>query len=247
MIKKIVNKKGSHVGVVVSFVIFVTFLIFLYTILQPATVRERDRQYILDYLTLNIIGNSSGEISTLIINVIESTGAKNCINMQTIYPYIEGYENNLLIKNDSNFILSYSFNPSTDVWIETGEDFTGILKVYSGDEVVRSPESDATGCLPRLSSTGYVKSYSEIFESKIEDLNETYYADYEGLKVELGLSEGTEFNFYILDSLRNVIISAEIQPPPTDRSVYVEETPIQYIDKNGNTLFGFLVVKIWQQ
>ncbi len=28
------NKRGSHVGVVVSFVIFVTFLIFLYTILD---------------------------------------------------------------------------------------------------------------------------------------------------------------------------------------------------------------------
>ena len=43
MIKKIKSKKGSHVGVVVSFVIFVTFLIFLYTIIQPATVREKDR------------------------------------------------------------------------------------------------------------------------------------------------------------------------------------------------------------
>ena len=55
MIKKIISKKGSHVGVVVSFVIFVTFLVFLYTIVQPATVREKDRQYLLDYLTLNLI------------------------------------------------------------------------------------------------------------------------------------------------------------------------------------------------
>ena len=53
------NRKGSHVGVVVSFVVFVTFLVFLYLIIQPATIRERDKQYILDYLKLNLVSNST--------------------------------------------------------------------------------------------------------------------------------------------------------------------------------------------
>ena len=243
--KTIKNKRGSHVGVVVSFAIFVTFLFFVYAILEPTMTTERDKQYILDYLKLNLVDNVSSEVTTLTINVIESTGDKDCINTQTIYPYIEGYEYDLLITNGSNFIFSYSFNPSTDVWIETGKDFTGLLKVYYGDEVNKSPESSVSGCVPRLSSVGYVKSYSEIFESKIGDINESYYTDYEGLKSELGIPDGTEFSFYLLDGERNEIFKAENQAPSTTKSVYVEEIPIQYVDEQGNIKFGFLVIKVW--
>lgn len=245
--RKINNKKGSHVGIVVSFVIFVTFLVFLYTIIQPVTVRERSKDYVLEYLTLNLIGNSTGNMTTMIIDVTESTGNQDCLNMQDFPEVPESERNNLLIKNSSDFIFPYEYRGNEDVWIQTGTNFIGILKVYFGSDLEKSPLSTATGCNPRAYTVGYVKTFSEIFETKMVEMNETYYADYEGLKAYLGIPPGTEFNFYIYDSQRSEppVISAENQEPPTDRSVFVEETPIQYSDENGNKLFGFLVVKIW--
>lgn len=246
MIKKIKNKKGSHVGVVVSFVVFVTFLVFLYIIIQPITVREKDKSYILDYITLNLMENSTGNTTTMTI-FIEDSVPKECIKIQSIVADIPDNED-LLFKNNEGDTLTYAISGGGFL-VEVGTDFDGLLKIFYSDALGNSlgnpsctGSTPITGVEPTL-----VRTFSEIFETKMYELNETYYANYDGLKVELGVPEGTEFNFYIYDSQRSKppIIKAEIQLPPTDRSVFVEETPIQYIDENGNTLFGFLVVKVW--
>ena len=245
MIKKIISKKGSHVGVVVSFVIFVTFLVFLYTIIQPVTVREKDKSYILDYITLNLIGNSTMEVTSVTIEVLESSGNKDCINVQNIDEEVipSDMRDQLIIKNSSGDSLNYQ-EQGQGLEIETGQNFIGIVRVYYSEGIIGS-QTTLTGCNPKPTTVGVIKTYEEIFKTKLYELNESYYADYEGLKIELGIPEGTEFNFYILDSLRNIIISAKNYEPPTDRSVFVQETPIQYIDENGNKMFGFLVVEVW--
>ncbi len=249
MIKKIVSKKGtSHVGVVVSFVIFVTFLVFLYIIIQPVTVREKDKDYILDYLTLNLVGNSTGDLTTMIVNVVDPVEPHPCINLQQIIhdDQIPGYMiNNLsFMANGETFTYSVS---SPNILVNTGYGFQGIITIVYSEDITPLAYDGETGCNPKSYPVGYVKTFSEIFETKMYELNESYYLDYEGLKAYLGIPKGTEFNFYIYDSQRSEppIIKAEIQEPPTDRSVFVQETPIQYVDENGNRLFGFLMVEVW--
>ncbi len=248
MIKKIISKKGSHVGVVVSFVIFVTFLVFLYTIIQPVTVREKDKSYILDYIALNLLGNTTGNMSTMIVNVLEPVGPQPCVNLKQIIndQQISEYMLEHLIFQTSEETFTYDVN-DLNIRVNTGLGFQGVITVFYSDDIIPLPYDGPSGCSPKNYPVGYVKTFSEIFETKMYKLNETYYVNYEGLKVELGIPEGTEFNFYIYNSQRSEppIIKAEIQEPPTDRSVFVEETPIQYIDENGNTLFGFLKIEVW--
>ena len=247
-INKIKNKRGSHVGVVVSFVIFVTFLVFLYTIIQPVTVRERGKDYILEYLTLNLVENSTGEIISMVINVLEPIAAgKECLTLQNILasedPAPEGEiplsmaEHLSFTANGESFLYERS---GQGFIVNVGLDFQGPITITYAEEIIPLPYESVGGCDPHSYPTGYVKTYSEIFESGLIGLNESYYVDYEGLKAELGIPEGTEFNFYVYDSLRSeIIISAEIQEPPTDGSVFVEETPITYANEDGNILFGF--------
>jgi len=249
MIKKIISKKGSHVGMVVSFVMFVTFLVFLYTIIQPVTVREKDKNYILDYIALNLLGNTTVEMSTLIINVDEPIqGDKDCINLQQIGINQIPLElrKNLIFKTPEGESLVYQDVNDNVIHVRTGNNFLGIIRVYASEEFSGLIES-VGGCDPHAYPIGNLKFYSEMSEEKMYELNESYYTDYEGLKIELGIPEGTEFNFYIYDSQRSEppIISADIQEPPTDRSVFVEETPIQYTNENGDTLFGFLKIEVW--
>lgn len=245
MIKLIMkNKQGSHVGVVVSFVIFITFLFFLYSILEPVTSRERDKQYLLDYLKLSLVGESTENLTTVTI-IVNSTTIKNCINIQNINDDEIPTEvrSRLIIKNESEDILQYEIQ-GQGIEIKTGKGFVGILKVYYSDEISNA-QTNIGGCDPKPYSTGVIKTYNEIFESKLEDLNESYYNDYESMKIELGIPEGTEFSFYLLDSEKNIILSAENSAPPETTSVYIEEIPIQYINTDGDLSFGFLRIKVW--
>jgi len=249
MIKSITNKKGSHVGVVVSFVIFITFLVFLYSIIQPATVRERDKNYILDYLTFNLLGNTSIETSNLIIYVEDLQVGKDCVNIQQLdleqIPLgLRGY---MIFKNSSGDLLDYWQQNDNTLLIKTGEGFQGIINVQAIMGIDAQNDTSFGGCDPHSVPMGNLKIDTEIFEGKIYELNETYYADYEGLKAHFGIPLGAEFNFYVYDGARSEppIVKAEIQPSPTDRSVFTEETPIQYVDESGNTLFGFLKIEVW--
>ena len=63
------GKKGSHVGVMLSFGIFVVFLVFLYSVLQPIIRLEQDKKLILNDLIVEFIGRfdtvyTSGSIKT---------------------------------------------------------------------------------------------------------------------------------------------------------------------------------------
>lgn len=249
-LKSIRNKRGSHVGVVVSFVIFVTFLTFLYSIIQPATVKEKDKDYVLEYLTFNLLENSSDEMTTMVVKVLEPV--TTCINLQNILTTDDPPEEGEIPESMLNH-LSFSTEGENFYYEKSGQGilvdtgpFEGIITISISEDIDGLISDKIVGCNPHPYTIGYIKTFSELFATKMFELNDTYYADYEKLKAFLGLPEGTEFSFYIFNSDRSVIIiSAEITPPPTDRSVFVQETPIQYIDKEGNELFGFLLLKVW--
>jgi len=251
------NKKGSHVGVVVSFVIFVTFLVFLYVILHPVTAREREKQYILDYLILNILGESEGNLTTMIINVEYPVHHnKDCLNLNQILlsegePLEEGkipfemWGHLSFTSNGTQY--SYYIKNKNNLYVGVPPLFQGILTVVYSEDITPDPADDLSNCDPHAYPLGYIRTFSEIFETKIHELEEEYYDNYEGLKAFLGLPEDTNFNFYVYDSERNEppIIECKIQEPPTTISVFVEETPIQYTDESGNKMFGFLIVEVW--
>ena len=237
------NKRGSHVGFVVSFVIFITFLVFLYAVLQPTVTRDRSKSYVLDYLALNLINASTSEVTTVTVLVSETN--KPCVNLQNIGESIipSNLRDNLIIRDSSGTSLEYQ-EQGQGILVGVGDGFSGIITIYYSEDIINAP-GDLGGCDPHSDPIGVVKTYEEFLESNLLELNESYYLNYEGLKAELGLPEGTEFSFSLLDGDRVEIFKAEIEPPPDTQSVYVQETPIQYIGKDGKLKFGFLVIRVW--
>ena len=67
------EKKGSHVGIMLSFVIFVTFLVFLYSVIQPIIKTGQEKKISLDSLKIELViildpdltSYSSGSIKSL--------------------------------------------------------------------------------------------------------------------------------------------------------------------------------------
>lgn len=237
------NRKASHIGTIVSFAIFITFLFFLYAILQPSLTSERNKQYILDYVKMNLMENVTGNFTTMTINISEQI-PKPCVKIQSIVADIPNPED-LIFKNNEAETLLYSLS-GRGFRVEVGEGFSGILKIYYSDDLNSSLGETSTDCTPITQvEPDFIKSYNKIFESRIQELNESYYDNYEGLKIEIGVPEGTEFSFYVYDSERNLLISAEYEIPPETESIYSEEIPVQYMDEGGNIKFGFLIIKVW--
>jgi len=241
------KKRGSHVGVVLSFVIFITFIVFLYSIIEPAIKTPKEKQFILNNLKDMLIENSSETITATTINVSDINPNKDCINLPNVLTDIigEGKENELLIKNNSDNILSYRVQ-GQGLLIEVGYNFNGFLKIYYSNSIERSPEFSGGGCHPVTDNDftiGTVRTYENTFESKIIDLTQEYEDNYEDLKERLGVPDENDFGFSLLDSNYYLINETSETLPST--TVYVEEFLIQYVDENGNILSGFLIIRIW--
>ncbi|MBA7696918.1 hypothetical protein ES703_105572 [subsurface metagenome] len=89
---------------------------------------------------------------------------------------------------------------------------------------------------------GLIRTDEYIFETKIIDLRDEYETSYENLKNELNIPIGSEFGFSFTYSNKTIIGTSEKN---VSTSVYAEEIPIQYIDREASTSSGFINIRVW--
>jgi len=235
-------KRGSHVGLVLSFIIFIVFLVYLYAIIEPAIKVQKDKESFLNYLEVKLEKEFSSNLTTTTIKIEESINpVQNCFVIENIIGNIIE-EPNLVIKGESEDILDYSISGDS-LNLETGTSFSGFLKIYSSEEFEYSPSFDGQSCgsLTQV-STGLVKTEKKIFESKIIESIAEYKSNYEDFKSELNTPEQSEFSFSFIYSNGTKIFTEESN---LSTNVYVQKIPIQYIDKEANINSGFIDIKVW--
>ena len=232
-----INKRGTHAGVILSFLIFVTFLAFLYSITQPVTRISRDKLDLLDYLKVELLREFSEDLSKATINITESGG---CISINTGDLDSQLIGLGIVVKEpDGSKVPAYINGDKTEINYNIG-----LLELYY------SKEFSFGISLDECSSRGYeiklIRTTEEIFNSTIirigEEIktNSTYYGE---LKSKLGASQDDEFGFIFKDGEGNEIISANIKNVSVD--IYSEEIPIQYINNEANINPGFLSIRVW--
>lgn len=229
------DKRGSHVGVVISFVIFVTFLVFLYSILSPAISSEQNKESISEHLELELIEKISAELTTVSVNVV--TGGSTCIELDNLINELS-IGANIIVKDDSGQTVS-SYIRSDALQIERQSTSDIFFKVYYSPEF--GELATGSGCTNRAYEFGLTKTEEYIFESKMLDLVNDY-GNYESLKIELKIPEGTEFGFGIV---RQNGTETQTNGEEMATNIYIKKIPIQYVDEDGNILSGYLKTKIW--
>jgi len=233
------NKKGeSHLGFILSFVIFITFLLFVYTTLEPALKIRAGKQPVLDFLRFSLVDKFVIEDFTTmtITECVKITGGEIYDKANSGVP--------LKIKDDSENILSYKFQ-GIQLLIGLAQSYTGILKVYYGTGVDSSPtyEGGSAGCDQVDSVTNFVKTESQILLSGIIALKDSYETDYEQLKTDLNLPDGSDFTFSFELANGTIIEPTGVTIPSTD--VYATTFPLEYLDSDANPQIGFLTIKVW--
>lgn len=247
--KIFLGKRGSHVGVILSFVIFVTFLVFLYFLLEPSLVIQKDKQTLLDKLKIELIEKFSEDITTTTIEIEKVDITENCVRLRDLIgKQIGSYviSSRLIVKNESRDTLRdiRAHGNGRDLQIVRSSLSNVFFKIYDSREFEEIDSGNIPGCEDireeysiRSTTTG-----REIFETRINETRTEYETNYAGLKSELNIPGGSEFGFSFIDK-EEIIIKTQEKNITT--SVYAEEIPILYIDGEANINQGFLVIKVW--
>ena len=251
------KKRGSHVGVVLSFVIFVTFLIFLYSIVEPTITTQRDKESLLDYLKIELMERFSTDLTTATISINRTWYVYNCVKLMNLTEEIE-IDSHIIVKNKLGNISKANISESdnTDLFIDRENTQEVFFKIYNSEEFEELNETTISPCTELEKdeigwgghaigySVGLVRTDEYVFEEKIVRLIGEYEieAGYENLKDELKIPLGSEFGFGLTYSNETKIGTEEKN---MSTNIYVREIPVQYVDKEANINLGFINIQVW--
>jgi len=218
------DKRGSHVGIIASFSIFILFLIGIYAATQPLFSTQKENDLLIQYLETEIMELVSGNLT---IAIVESTG--NCIEVANDRVGVS--ERGAIVKDPAgNFVYSeyngklmISPNSYSVLWISYSPEFPVITGSSSGCDV------------PYIES---VRRSKEIFETRVVSAVNSF----DAWKDTLNIPPGRVFSFFF-QYYNGTVISAGEQE--IEREVYADELPVEYVDKNANKLYGKFGVKVW--
>lgn len=238
------NKQGSHIGVMISFALFVTFLLFLYAVVQPIINSHRDKEYLSTTLELAILNKISYDLTTSSIFLNDYMGS-SCIKLNGVIVAL-GIGRNIVSKDDAGTMLGTYISSvgGNDIIVQGAGTSGDFIKIYYSPVLNGAGISSLT-CASLEEGTDYtiglVKTQKYPFEAKMMDLMGDY-SNYDTLKSELNLPEGVEFGFGIILSNGTTIQTIKDEP---STNIYIQNTPVQYVNSDGNIVLGYIQTKIW--
>jgi hypothetical protein len=243
------NKRGSHVGIMVSFMIFITFVVFFLSVVTTKVEKNKNKEITLEYIEMKILRNTSYPLTSAIVNITQQAGDNACVELKDLFIYLNSTSYGGVVKDYSNNLQSsYIDNEEIqkNLKINRSNSEETFFELSLSPAFERFISNNDLTCTLKINPEGYKflsirKDNIYTFESEFERLNQSYSNDYEELKRELFVPEGNEFIFEFEKS------NGEVIKPSvnlTTSNIYSDEVPIQYIDKSGNIKSGFLRVKI---
>ena len=229
---------GTHVGFVLSFVIFITFLIFLYSILIEPTKANQNKESLLENFKINLIENTSLKLRISSIAITDDS-PQNCVRLEGLVPDLN-LSSRIIVKNELNQIQE-SYVLGNDLEIVRSNSNDDFFKIYYSEEFEELSSIGGSNCVTKTYKKGLVKVNEYVFEPNVINLISIYGNDYENLKVRLGIPSDSDFGFGFTYN-NDTMITAEKE---VTTNVYVEDVQVQYFDKNANVLLGILNIRIW--
>ncbi|MCF7910659.1 hypothetical protein K9L16_03235 [Candidatus Pacearchaeota archaeon] len=241
----LVKKRGSHVGRILSFVIFVTFLIYLYSILQPSIETNREKDFFLNYLENELKENLSIQINMFSVSIIDEDFTDDCAWLVDSYEQTGSSKKVITKDEEENTIETYLHPNKKDIVINDIPLNTSFFKIYYSEDLEEIDERNIPGC-GRLNAEDYkigvVTTKREISEMRIIDFIERYDSEYDLIKERLGVPESINFGIIFLYNNGTTI---ETPDPERIEDIFAEEHPIQYITSDVGVSSGFLTIKVW--
>jgi hypothetical protein len=235
------KKKGSHIGFVLSFIIFILSITYIYSILKPVAITSLKETYYFENLKENLISHSSEKVTTFTI-IVDNNKKKNRIKLNEIINKINNSE--FIIKDQNELVYNYSISgQNIFIYIENQAKF--LLKFSYSNALGNSQGNTGTGSVTvKDYSIKRIQSNIYFHEEIIRNILKKYDQNYDNLKKELNISKEIEFDLKFLLN-NNSLIKTE-KNILHSKNIYVRTIPIEYIDNQANIKIGYLEISIWQ-
>lgn len=232
------NKKGTHVEVIISFVIFITFVMFLFAASRPSITKQEDKKNLLDSLEYKILEQ---EISAnvKVISVTISPVVGNCVNLGNFLDE-QGIDRRVVVKDSSGADVGAHMEGNS-FSIDSIDTF---FKIYYSEEFDLIADDGAV-CIPVTPSVGLTKDSVYVLEEKVYT---SLSKEYSQLREDLGVGEDEDMDFTYGIVLSDGTIFEKEHPElesEISTNIYVKETPIEYINEDHEIVQGYLRTTIW--
>lgn len=235
------KKKGSHVGFVLSFLIFVVSLIYISMIISPAEKNSGNKAQILKQITDDIEENISVEVTSISIYRVDRTISKQCIKFDGLQKFTGSSP--LVVKDSLNNFLNYSVS-GTSVYVKIANNTDRFSRIYTSPDFNNSQSSlsDCEEILESEYSVGAIQTEKKIFDGGIRKFAESYESNYTILKNFFEIPEEDDFSFKFVYS-NGTVLGGEEQV--LGKNVYIEERRIQYLNNRGEINSCIMRIRLW--
>ncbi|OYT36080.1 hypothetical protein B6U91_01920 [Candidatus Pacearchaeota archaeon ex4484_71] len=231
------DKRGTHVGVVLSFILFITFLIFLFATIQFPLKHSAKKANSLEGIEKQLIDKISEDAILVYLANTSAQSGEDCVKISE--QDLPNLPANALARDITGEVIpSKREGGFTYVAWSKSQSF---FKVYYSDTSLAIPplgscSSSADGEIRNVGET------REVFESKIINLLQEYNTSYDSLKREVGITEDDEFSIQFEYS-NGTILGRDVKDMETN--IYGKEFDVEYISQEGENKKGELRIYLW--
>ncbi|VVB79257.1 Uncharacterised protein [uncultured archaeon] len=240
------NKRGSHVGIILSFVIFATFLIFIYTTLQPTLKTGREKQVILDHIKQVTMDEITGNLTIVSVrlNQADPTVPPNsCFSLADIQEVSR--QEGSIVKDVNGNIISSKRNAGviSAAWNGQAGEFFRII--YSEQNFTEKKLTTPTCYNLNSAPSGFytlnVNRDEQILATKINMMLVDYGGKHELLREKFSVPADSDFA--ISTTMGGVFLGGE--PPASSVNVFSEDIVFQYVNNTADVTTGKIRVSVW--
>ena len=245
------RKAESHLEMIISFSIFLIFLLFLFTFMNP--VRKPDLSNVLLDIVEKEMKNSTISLLEMPVVLYEFPSPGTCFSIEC--PFNLSYvlsgdkRNYIFVKDEQNKDVAFNLIEQGDlinITITVPSDLSSrMYTLYFSDDEFSSSMLGSSSCPSsgqyNFSTPRLKKLYSY---SKLKDINTSYYSNggYDGLKKRFNFPESNDFAIYV----RYYFEMSGIKPEKG--IVKAREIPIEVLKEEGNQkqiIKTYLNIQVW--
>jgi len=224
------DKKGSHVSMVLSFIIFVVAIIFIYLIVSVSIPKSEPIKNALDNLEGNVLKSLNSEI--WVLRYHEDPSSATCFNF-TKPESITGGQT-VAINDTSSVASSTSGN---DILVENTNSTT---KIYYSPFLENPNVYSGSSCTTAILDSA--RKENIISESQILEMMLNFSNNYASLKTKLEVPASMDFDL-TFDYLNGTTLGSSESYPSTE--IYSRELNLFFLSKNARNEEGKLRIRIW--
>ncbi len=227
---KKINKKGSQVSMILSFIIFVVAIIFVYIFVSSVISTGTSQSDILGTIEGNILNYLSAPV--WVIRAYDTTNSGGCIQM-TLPKTISGGES---VAVSSSGTLSSSVSGST-LYVEGGN---GFMKTYYSNLIKNENPLSNSSCEALTPESEKEEELIPI--ENVINLMSNFSSNYNSLKSELSVPTQMNYNLYFIYSNGTGLGSDNVN---LETNIYSEDLKFNYLSYKGSIEEGVLRIKVW--